>query len=341
MFAFILRRLALVIPTFLGITLLAFSLIHLIPGDPVQVMAGERRLDPAFYKEVMQRLGLDRPLYEQYGAYLWRALHLDLGESFVTHESVWSEFLKLFPATMELALFALLIASVLGLLVGVLAAIKRGTFLDHGAMGLALTGFSMPIFWWGLLLIMFFSVAMRDIAPALALPVSGRMALEFDILPRTGFMLIDAWLSGEPGAFRSALSHLVLPAIVLGTIPLAVIARMTRSAMLEVLREDYVRTARAKGLSPSRVIFVHALRNALVPVVTVIGLQVGSLLGGAVLTETIFSWPGVGKWLIDAIGRRDYPVVQGGILITATLVIVVNLIVDVLYGWVNPRIRHR
>jgi dipeptide transport system permease protein len=341
MFAFILRRLALVVPTFLGITLLAFSLIHLIPGDPVQVMAGERRLDPAFYKEVMQRLGLDRPLYEQYGAYLWKALHLDLGESFVTHEAVWSEFLKLFPATMELALFALLIASVFGLLVGVLAAIKRGTVLDHGAMGLALTGFSMPIFWWGLLLIMFFSVAMRDIAPALALPVSGRMALEFDILPRTGFMLIDAWLSGEAGAFRSALSHLVLPAIVLGTIPLAVIARMTRSAMLEVLREDYVRTARAKGLSPARVIFVHALRNALVPVVTVIGLQVGSLLGGAVLTETIFSWPGVGKWLIDAIGRRDYPVVQGGILITATLVIVVNLIVDVLYGWVNPRIRHR
>jgi dipeptide transport system permease protein len=341
MFAFILRRLALVIPTFLGITLLAFSLIHMIPGDPVQVMAGERRLDPEFYKEVMTRLGLDRPLYEQYGAYLWKALHLDLGESFVTHEAVWSEFLKLFPATVELALFALLIASVVGLLVGVLAAIKRGTVLDHGAMGLALTGFSMPIFWWGLLLIMFFSVAMRDIAPALALPVSGRMALEFDIAPRTGFMLIDAWLSGEPGAFRSALSHLVLPAVVLGTIPLAVIARMTRSAMLEVLREDYVRTARAKGLSPSRVIFVHALRNALVPVVTVIGLQVGSLLGGAVLTETIFSWPGVGKWLIDAIGRRDYPVVQGGILITATLVIVVNLIVDVLYGWVNPRIRHR
>ena len=341
MFTFILRRLALVIPTFLGITLLAFSLIHLIPGDPVQVMAGERRLDPAFYKEVMQRLGLDRPLYEQYGVYLWKALHLDLGESFVTHEAVWSEFTKLFPATMELALFALLIASVVGLLVGVLAAIKRGTVLDHGAMGLALTGFSMPIFWWGLLLIMFFSVAMREIAPAFALPVSGRMALEFDILPRSGFMLIDSWLSGEPGAFRSALSHLVLPAIVLGTIPLAVIARMTRSAMLEVLREDYVRTARAKGLSPARVVFVHALRNALVPVVTVIGLQVGSLLGGAVLTETIFSWPGVGKWLIDAIGRRDYPVVQGGILITATLVIVVNLIVDVLYGWVNPRIRHR
>jgi len=340
MFAFILKRIALVIPTFLGITLLAFSLIHLIPGDPVQVMAGERRLDPEFHAQVLHQLGLDRPLYEQYGLYLWKALHLDLGQSFVTHEAVWSEFGKLFPATLELSLCALLIASVFGLLAGVLAAIKRGSILDHGVMGLSLTGFSMPIFWWGLLLIMFFSVYMRELAPSFALPVSGRMALEYDITPRTGLMLVDAWLSGEEGAFRSALSHLVLPSIVLATIPLAVIARMTRSAMLEVLREDYVRTARAKGLSPSRVVFVHALRNALVPVVTVIGLQVGTLLAGAVLTETIFSWPGVGKWLIDAISRRDYPVVQGGILITATLVIVVNLLVDLLYGLVNPRIRH-
>lgn len=340
MISFIFKRLLLVIPTFLGITLLAFSLIHLIPGDPVQVMAGERRLDPEFHAQVLHQLGLDRPLHEQYFSYLWKALHLDLGESFVTHEAVWSEFTKLFPATLELSLCALLFASVVGLLAGVLAAIKRGSVLDHGVMGLSLTGFSMPIFWWGLLLIMFFSVAMRDLAPALALPVSGRMALEYDITPRTGLMLVDAWLSGEEGAFRSAVSHLVLPAIVLGTIPLAVIARMTRSAMLEVLREDYVRTARAKGLSPVRVVFVHALRNALVPVVTVIGLQVGTLLAGAVLTETIFSWPGVGKWLIDAISRRDYPVVQGGILITATLVILVNLVVDLLYGLVNPRIRH-
>jgi dipeptide transport system permease protein len=340
MFGFLLRRLALVIPTFLGITLLAFSLIHLIPGDPVQVMAGERRLDPAFHAEVLHRLGLDRPLWEQYLAYLWKALHLDLGESFVTHEAVWSEFLKLFPATLELSICAMLFAVVAGLLAGVLAAIRRGSALDHGVMGLSLTGFSMPIFWWGLLLIMFFSVYMREWAPEFALPVSGRMALEFDIAPRTGFMLIDAWLSGEAGAFKSAVAHLVLPSIVLGTVPLAVIARMTRSSMLEVLREDYVRTARAKGLSPLRVVFVHALRNALVPVVTVIGLLVGTLLGGAVLTETIFSWPGVGKWLIDAISRRDYPVVQGGILITATLVIGVNLLVDVLYGLINPRIRH-
>jgi len=340
MFGFILRRLALVVPTFVGITLLAFSLIHLIPGDPVQVMAGERRLDPAFHAEVLHRLGLDRPLWEQYGSYLWKSLHLDLGESFVTHEAVWSEFLKLFPATVELSVCALFLAVVVGLLAGVIAAIKRGSVLDHGVMGLSLTGFSMPIFWWGLLLIMFCSVYMREWAPAWALPVSGRLALEFDIAPRTGFMLIDAWLSGEEGVFRSALSHLVLPSIVLGTIPLEVIARMTRSSMLEVLREDYVRTAKAKGLSPARVVFVHALRNALVPVITVIGLQVGTLLAGAVLTETIFSWPGIGKWLIDAISRRDYPVVQGGILIIATLVIVVNLLVDLMYGLVNPRIRH-
>jgi dipeptide transport system permease protein len=202
-------------------------------------------------------------------------------------------------------------------------------------MGTALTGYSMPIFWWGLILIMFFSSKLGWT------PVSGRIAVEYDIPHVTGFLLIDSLLPGtDEGSFRSALSHLILPSIVLGTIPLAVVARMTRSSMLEVLREDYIRTARAKGLSPGRVIVVHALRNALIPVVTVIGLQVGTLLAGAVLTETLFSWPGIGKWLIDAIGRRDYPVVQGGILMIATLVIVVNLVVDLLYGVLNPRIRH-
>jgi len=192
----------------------------------------------------------------------------------------------------------------------------------------------MPIFWWGLILIMFFSVTLGWT------PVSGRISVEYDVPFVTGFMLIDSWLGGDPGAFSSAVSHLILPSIVLGTIPLAVIARMTRSSMLEVLREDYIRTARAKGLSPARVIIMHALRNALIPVVTVIGLQVGTLLAGAVLTETLFSWPGIGKWLIDAIARRDYPVVQGGILLIATLVIFVNLLVDLLYGVLNPRIRH-
>ncbi|MCF3992791.1 ABC transporter permease subunit, partial [Pseudomonas aeruginosa] len=196
-------------------------------------------------------------------------------------------------------------------------------------------GYSMPIFWWGLILIMLFSVSLGWT------PVSGRLDLLYDIEPKTGFMLIDTLLSDEQGSFLDAVRHLILPAIVLGTIPLAVIARMTRSAMLEVLREDYVRTARAKGLSPARVVFVHALRNALIPVLTVFGLQVGTLLAGAVLTETIFSWPGIGKWLIDAISRRDYPVVQNGILLVATLVILVNFVVDILYGLANPRIRHQ
>ncbi|HEY0295092.1 MAG TPA: ABC transporter permease subunit [Bordetella sp.] len=339
--SFILRRLALLIPTFIGITLAAFSLIHLIPGDPVEVMMGERTLDPDMHRQFMHQLGLDMPVYQQYFHYLANVLHGDLGISIVTRKSVWTEFLALFPATLELSICALLLALVLGILAGTLAAVKRGTVLDHGVMGLSLTGFSMPIFWWGLILIIVFSVTLGWT------PVSGRIDLAFDIPPRTGFMLIDAWLAqrADPdvnaGAFLDAVRHLILPSIVLGTIPLAVIARMTRSSMLEVLREDYVRTARAKGMAPLRVVFVHVLRNALIPVITVIGLQMGTLLGGAVLTETIFSWPGVGKWLIDAIGRRDYPVVQNGILIVATLVIITNLIVDVLYGVVNPRIRHK
>jgi dipeptide transport system permease protein len=334
MFQFLFRRLLVVVPTFLGVTLLAFSLIHMIPGDPVLVMMGERNVDPEFYKAAMQRLGMDLPLWQQYLQYLGRLAHLDLGQSIVTHEPVLQEFLTLFPATLELSLCAIVFASVFGLPAGILAAVKRGTATDHVVMGGALTGYSMPIFWWGLILIMVFSVTLGWT------PVSGRISLEYDITPVTGLMLVDTWLSGEEGAFASAAAHLVLPSVVLGTIPLAVIARMTRSSMLEVLREDYVRTARAKGLSPARVVLVHALRNALMPVVTVIGLQVGVLLAGAVLTETIFSWPGIGKWLIDSISRRDYPVVQSGILLVATIIICVNLLVDVLYGVINPRVRH-
>jgi dipeptide transport system permease protein len=323
-----------VIPTFIGITILAFALIHLIPGDPIEVMMGERGVDPAMHAEAMKRLGLDLPLPVQYFHYVGHALKGDLGMSIITNTSVMGEFLGRFPATLELAFCAMIFALVIGLPAGVAAALKRGTIVDHGVMGTALTGYSMPIFWWGLILIMFFSAKLGWT------PVSGRIAVEYDIPHRTGFMLWDALFSDDEGAFKSAVSHLILPTIVLGTIPLAVIARMTRSSMLEVLREDYIRTARAKGLAPGRVVIVHALRNALIPVVTVIGLQVGTLLAGAVLTETLFSWPGVGKWLIDAISRRDYPVVQGGILMIATLVILVNLIVDLLYGVLNPRIRH-
>ena len=335
MLAFIARRFGLLIPTFFGVTLLTFALIRLIPGDPVEVMMGERRVDPQMHAEAMHRLGLDKPLYQQYFDYIGNLAQGNLGESLRSRVGVWDEFLTLFPATLELSVAAMLFATVFGVLAGIIAALRRGSPVDHGVMGVALTGYSMPIFWWGLLLIMLFSVQLGWT------PVSGRLDLLYDIPPRTGFMLIDTLLSDEPGAFVDALKHLILPAIVVGTIPLAVIARMTRSAMLEVLREDYVRTARAKGLSPKRVVFVHALRNALIPVLTVLGLQVGSLLSGAVLTETIFSWPGIGKWLIEAIGARDYPVVQNGILLIATLVILVNFVVDILYGLVNPRIRHQ
>ena len=334
MFTFVLKRLALVLPTFLGITLLVFSLIRLLPGDPVEALSGERGMDPARYQRLIHEFGLDRPLPVQYGEYVWRALHGDLGLSTITHESVFREFSTRFPATIELSLCAMLLALAIGLPAGIVAAVKRNTVWDYSVMGASLTGYSMPIFWWGLLLILTFSVGLGWT------PVSGRIAIEFDIPPVTGFMLIDTLLAGDAGAFRSALSHLVLPSIALGTIPLAVIARMTRSSMLEVLREDYVRTARAKGASSFRVVGIHALRNALIPVVTTVGLQVGTLLAGAILTETIFSWPGIGKWLVEAIGRRDYPAVQGGLLMSASVIIGVNLAVDVLYGVINPRIRH-
>lgn len=334
MLKFFLRRLALVVPTFLGVTLLAFALIHLIPGDPVENLSGERGMDPARRARLLAEFGLDRPLHTQYLDYIAHVLRGDLGTSLTTHEPVLKEFLTLFPATVELAFFAMLLAVLLGIPAGILAALKRNSAADYAVMGVSLTGYSMPIFWWALLLILFFSVHLGWT------PVSGRIAVAFDFPMGSGFMIFDALRSGEPGALRSAFSHLVLPTIALGTIPLAVIARMTRSSMLEVLREDYVRTARAKGLPWLRVVLVHALRNALVPVVTVIGLQVGLLLSGAILTETIFSWPGVGNWLIHGVLARDYPVVQGGILLIATIVITVNLLVDTLYGVINPRIRH-
>jgi len=334
MLGFILRRLALIVPTFIGVTLLAFALIHLIPGDPVENISGERGMDSARRARLLHEFGLDRPLAVQYASYVGQVLHGDLGSSLTTHDSVAHEFATLFPATVELATFALLFAVLVGVPAGVLAAVKRNTFADYAVMGVSLTGYSMPIFWWALLLILFFSVQLGWT------PVSGRIAVEYDIPAVTGFMLVDTLRAGDMAAFRSALSHLILPTIALGTIPLAVIARMTRSAMLEVLREDYVRAARARGLPRWRVIVVHALRNASIPVITVVGLQVGLLLSGAILTETIFSWPGVGNWLIHGVQSRDYPVVQGGILLIAALVISVNLVVDLLYGVANPRIRH-
>jgi dipeptide transport system permease protein len=247
---------------------------------------------------------------------------------------VLAEFFTLFPATLELSICAIILAVAIGIPAGVFAAVRRGTTVDHGIMTAALVGYSMPIFWWALLLIIVFSGMLGWT------PVSGRLALAYFVKPHSGFMTIDTLFWGPNGSFKSALSHLILPTIVLATIPIAVIARQTRSAMLEVLGEDYVRTARAKGLSAYRVVGLHALRNALIPVVTTIGLQVGVLLTGAILTETIFSWPGIGKWMVESIFKRDYPNVQGGLLLIALIVMIVNLIVDMLYGLINPRIRH-
>jgi len=322
------------VPTFMGVTLASFAFIRLIPGDPVELLVGERGIDPARHAQLLHDLGFDRPLWEQYLGFLANVLSGDLGKSIVTKQPVFDEFLTLFPATIELSVCALFLALVIGLPAGIVAGVRRGSTFDHSVMAVSLTGYSMPIFWSGLMLIILFSGVLQWT------PVSGRISALFWVEPVTGFMLIDTWFSDEKGAFTSAVSHLILPSVVLATIPLAVIARQTRSAMLEVLSEDYVRTARAKGLSPFRVIGLHALRNALIPVVTVIGLQVGVLLAGAILTETIFSWPGIGKWLVDSIFRRDYPSVQSGLLLIASMVMLVNLFVDLLYGLINPRIRH-
>lgn len=334
MLGFILKRIALLLPTLLGITIVSFGFVRVLPGDPVLLMAGERGINPERYQKLLEEFGYDRPIWEQYLEYLGELLHGDLGNSLVTKQPVLEEFFTLFPATVELSLCALILAISIGIPAGIIAASKRGSFWDQSLMGTALVGYSMPIFWWGLLLIIVFSGWLHWT------PVSGRISLLYFFPDVTGFMLIDSVLSGQKGAFSSAVSHLILPSIVLATIPLAVIARQTRSAMLEVLGEDYVRTARAKGLSPTRVVGVHALRNAMIPVITVIGLSVGTLLAGAILTETIFSWPGIGKWMVDSISRRDYPVVQSGLLLIAIVVMVVNLLVDMTYGLINPRIRH-
>jgi len=335
MIRFVGRRLLLTLPTFIALMFVTFIAIRLVPGDPVEVRVGEHGISPERLAMFRHELGLDQPVWKQFVDYVWRLLHGDFGTSVVTNQKVLTEFFSLFPATLELLVCAMIFAVGIGIPAGAIAAVRRGSVFDYSLMGISLTGYSMPIFWWGLVMVLFFSERLGWT------PVSGRIDLiNYYFEPVTGFMLIDAFLSDQQGAIWSALGHLVLPTIVLGTIPLAVVARMTRSSMLEVLSEDYVRTAKAKGLPPWRVVGLHALRNALIPVITIIGLQIGGLMGGAVLTEYIFAWPGVGHWLIDAISRRDYPALQGGIMLISSLVIVVNLIVDVLYGTVNPRIRH-
>jgi peptide/nickel transport system permease protein len=329
---YVLRRLALLVPTLLGMSLLTFSLIHLVPGDPAQVMLGERAT-PEAIAALRSELGLDRPLYVQYGRFLAGLATGDLGRSLKTREKIVIEMADRFPATFELALAAIIFATLFGVTAGILAARWRRSFFDVFVMAGSLAGVSMPIFWLGLLAILLFSVKLG------ILPLSGRLDSAFTVPRLTGFLLVDTLLSGKIAAFFDALKHLVLPAFVLGTIPLAVIARMTRAAVLDVLTQDYVRTAWAKGLSEARVLLVHVLKNALIPTITVIGLQFGYLLGGAIITETIFAWPGVGRWLVLAVAARDFRAVQGGVLLLATVFVLVNLVVDLLYAVADPRIR--
>lgn len=330
----LIKRVLQSLPTLFGVSLVAFLLIRLIPGDPVLLMLGERGGSPELVEEMRRNLGLDQPLYTQYFQFMSRAMKGDLGESIISKRPVFSEFIDRFPATVELSLAALLWSVALGIPMGVLAAVRRRRWPDHLLMSASLIGYSMPIFWWGLILIMFFSVRLG------LTPVSGRISAFYDVEPWSGFYLLDVWVRGLGWAgFWETLRHMILPALVLGTIPVAAIARMTRSSLLEVLREDYVRTAKAKGLSFYQIVFVHALKNALLPVVTVIGLMLGTLLTGAVLTETLFSWPGVGRWLVASVQARDYPVLQGGVLLLSLMIVTVNIAVDVFYVFLNPRLR--
>ena len=327
------RRSLTVVPVLLGVSVLVFSFVHMIPGDPALTMLGERAT-PEKVAEVRARLGLDRPIWQQYVLYFGNVLHGDLGVSVVRGDPVTTDLLRRFPATVELALAAIVLAIAIGIPIGIGSAVWRNSLLDSLARLGALTGVSMPIFWLGLMLAWFFGVQLR------VLPTGFRLESGTTFVSWTNFVMLDATLQGDWSALADALRHLVLPALALATIPLAIIARMTRASMLDVLSREYIRTAEAKGLSRRAVILRHALRNALLPVLTVIGLQVGQLLAGAILTETIFSWPGIGLWVYESIESRDYAIVQGASLFIAAIVVVVNLVTDLLYAAVDPRIKY-
>jgi len=331
MLAFIIRRILMVIPTLLGVTVIVFLMLRITPGDPAELLLGERA-NPEALDAMREYLGLKEPLYVQYGMFIKRAIQLDLGETIFTREKVSREIAQKFPATIELAVVAMFISCFFGIILGIISATKQYSWFDYTAMVTSLFGVSMPVFWLGLMLMLLFSLNLGWF------PMSGRIGVETDLPIVTNFFVLDAILAQDWAALGDALIHLALPAVALSTIPLAIVSRMTRSSMLEVLRQDYIKTAKAKGLSQPKIVLKHALRNGLIPVVTVIGLQFGILMGGAILTETVFAWPGVGKWLFDGVVKRDYMVIQGGTLLVATTFVIVNLIVDVLYAVINPRI---
>lgn len=331
---YITKRLLMLIPVLLGASILVFSLIHLAPGDPARTIAGEHASIQTIEK-IQEKYGLNKPLPTQYLIWLKQALQGDFGRSIVSNEFVSKEIWDRFPNTVELTILAMLIAVVVGIIAGIVSASRQYSLLDYSVMGVALFGVSMPVFWLGIMLMMIFGVYLRW------LPIGGRLSIMVSFTRVTGFYLLDSIIAGNWDAFVSSLRHLILPAIALGTIPMATIARVTRSSMLEVLRQDYIRTERAKGLSERLVIYKHAVRNALIPVVTVIGLNFGLLLAGAILTETVFSWPGLGRYVVKAVQMRDYPAVQGCVLFFAFIFVIVNLITDLIYVYIDPRIKYQ
>ena len=321
-----------IIPVLLGVSIVVFFMVRAIPGDPAQIMLGQQATQ-AQVAQLRESMGLDKPIIVQYGLFFKDAIRGDLGDSIVTGRPVTTELLKRLPATFELTAFAMLIAVLVGVPVGVIAAVKQYSLLDKTTSVLALTGISMPIFWLAMILVVIFGVNLE------LLPFPGRLDPTTAITSITGLVLVDSLLTLNFAGFWDGLLHLIMPALALATIPMAVIMRMTRSSMLEVMNEDYVRTARAKGVVPWRVIFKHALRNAMLPTITVIGLQAGLLMGGAIITETIFSWPGIGLYAYQSVGSRDFPSIQGVVLYGALLFVLINLLVDVLYAVLDPRVR--
>lgn len=329
---YISRRLFHLLLTMLGVSVLVFLMLRMIPGDPAQLLLGEFA-NPEELANLRQQLGLNESLFTQYWIYIRDILQGDFGNSMRSNAPVATEMWVRLLATLELSMAAMLIATIVGIAAGVLSASRQYSLWDYGSMFLALLGVSMPIFWLGLMLIYFFSVKFP------LLPMMGRVSLGLEVPDLTGLVVLDSMLAGNWDAFVSSLKHLILPAFTLATIPMAIVARITRSAMLETMSKDYVRTARAKGMSEFVVVMRHALRNAFLPVVTVLGLNLGLLLGGAVLTETIFSWPGLGRYVVDSLSGRDYAAVQGCILVFAALMATINLAVDLIYVMLDPRVR--
>jgi peptide/nickel transport system permease protein len=332
MLRFVVRRLLLLVPILLGLSILVFLWIRALPAGPAQSLLGERAT-PETIAQIERQYGLDKPIHIQYWRYLKTLSSGDLGTTIRSRRPVTDELRERFPATIELTVAALLFAVLLGIPLGFVAAKRYGSWVDHSSLVLSLIGISIPVFFLAILLKYVFAVELG------LLPTVGRMSVLIDIDHPTNFYTLDALIAGDLGAFWDVLKHLMLPAIALGSIPLAIIARITRAAVLDVQNEDYVRTARAKGLAPRIVDFRHIFRNALLPITTIIGLQTGLLLSGAVLTETVFAFPGMGTWLVEAIDQRDFPILQGGILFVSLVFVLVNLVVDISYALINPRIR--